>query len=106
MLLLIIIISVLIIIGVAFSNKAAEKNRSRFLWGAIGIFSFLFPPILMINIIVAINQEWLLEVLLIIFGYVMLSIIGVFGAYYILERLPDPMETGGNENKLLDTPLD
>ncbi len=101
-------LSIFIMIGVAmsFARLAHDKDRNRYVWGAIGVVSY-FVAQLIAGMVIGLTKPELLQnrgslsIISIVAG-----LIGVGIAFFILKRMPNPTEALAAGNDLLDTKID
>ncbi|MBL7816317.1 MAG: hypothetical protein JNL70_14955 [Saprospiraceae bacterium] len=87
-------LSIFILAGIAttFARTAFGKDRSRFVWGFIGVASYFLMQVVAGIVIRFINPDWLTNQGILIGVSLLSGFIGVGIAYYILYNLSDPIE--------------
>ncbi len=100
-------LGIFILVGIAttLARKAFDKDRNRYLWGAIGVVSYYLFQLVAGIFIAFIEPEWLQNQGIVLGLGLGFGFIGVGIAYYILHKLPNPTEVEDSENDLLDAPL-
>jgi uncharacterized membrane protein YuzA (DUF378 family) len=98
-------IAIIILIAVAsnFSRTAESKNLNRYLWGAIGFFSYYIGQIIFGILIAAVNPSLMSDTVSINLIGIVVGICSVGVAHIILQKMKDPKENNAINNNLLDS---